>query len=68
MSLALAGSGFSGPLIAGLAIDHLGTRLAFGLLTLGPLLSAGGLACCGASSPRSTPNCWPAPRKPSAAA
>ncbi|SSW63982.1 hypothetical protein AGI3411_01353 [Achromobacter agilis] len=43
MSLALAGSGFSGPLIAGLAIDHLGTRLAFGLLTLGPLLSAGGL-------------------------
>ena len=35
--------GFSGPLIAGLAIDHLGTRLAFGLLTLGPLLSAGGL-------------------------
>ena len=43
MSLALAGSGFSGPLIAGLAIDNLGTRLAFGLLTLGPLLSAGGL-------------------------
>lgn len=43
MSLALAGSGFSGPLIAGLAIDHLGTRLAFGLLTLGPLMSAGGL-------------------------
>mgnify|MGYP002040603705 CR=1 FL=1 len=43
MSLALAGSGFSGPLIAGLAIDHLGTRLAFGLLTLGPLLSAAGL-------------------------
>lgn len=43
MSLALAGSGFSGPLIAGLAIDHLGNRLAFGLLTLGPLLSAAGL-------------------------
>ncbi|MFZ7219752.1 MFS transporter [Bordetella hinzii] len=43
MSLALAGSGFSGPLIAGLAIDHLGNRLAFGLLTLGPLLSIGGL-------------------------
>lgn len=42
MSLALAGSGFSGPLIAGLAIDHLGTRLAFGLLTLGPLPSAAG--------------------------
>ncbi|AMD49727.1 MFS transporter [Bordetella holmesii F627] len=43
MSLALAGSGFSGPLIAGLAIDHLGNRMAFGLLTLGPLLSIGGL-------------------------
>jgi len=43
MSLALAASGFSGPLIAGLAIDHLGTRLAFGLLALGPLASVGGL-------------------------
>lgn len=43
MSLALAGSGFSGPLIAGLAIDHLGTRVAFGLLALGPLLSGIGL-------------------------
>jgi len=43
MSLALAGSGFCGPLVAGLAIDHLGTRLAFGLLALGPLASAAGL-------------------------
>ncbi len=43
MSLALAASGFSGPLIAGLAIDHLGSRLAFGLLALSPLLSIGGL-------------------------
>ncbi|MGE8636950.1 MAG: MFS transporter, partial [Achromobacter piechaudii] len=43
MSLALAGSGFSGPLIAGLAIDHLGTRTAFGLLALGPILSGIGL-------------------------
>lgn len=43
MSLALAGSGFSGPLIAGLAIDHLGNRIAFGLLALGPILSLGGL-------------------------
>lgn len=43
LSLALAGSGFAGPLIAGLAIDNLGTRLAFGLLTLGPLISIGGL-------------------------
>lgn len=40
LSLALAGSGFSGPLFAGLAIDHLGTRLAFGVLALGPLLAA----------------------------
>ena len=39
----MAGSGFAGPLIAGLAIDNLGTRLAFGLLTLGPLLSMLGL-------------------------
>lgn len=37
LSLALAGSGFSGPLIAGLAIDHLGSRLAFGILTVAPL-------------------------------
>ncbi|MFF7060432.1 MFS transporter [Achromobacter spanius] len=43
MSLALAGSGFSGPLIAGLAIDNLGTRTAFGLLALGPILSGIGL-------------------------
>jgi len=39
MSLAFAVSGFSGPLLAGLAIDHLGHRYAFGLLALGPLLS-----------------------------
>lgn len=43
MSLAMAGSGFSGPLIAGLAIDHLGNQAAFGLLALAPLFSAGGL-------------------------
>lgn len=43
LSLALAASGFSGPLIAGLAIDHLGSRLAFGILALCPLLSACGL-------------------------
>ncbi|KDC03481.1 hypothetical protein AZ19_1859 [Bordetella bronchiseptica E012] len=29
--------------IAGLAIDHLGTRLAFGMLALGPMLSLVGL-------------------------
>lgn len=39
MSLALAISGFCGPLATGLAIDHLGFRMAFGLLSLGPLLS-----------------------------
>lgn len=43
LSLALAGSGFAGPLIAGLAIDNLGTRVAFGLLTLGPAISIAGL-------------------------
>jgi len=43
LSLAMAGSGFSGPLIAGLAIDHLGSRLAFGILALGPLLALAGL-------------------------
>ncbi|GAB1577847.1 MFS transporter [Bordetella petrii] len=43
LSLAMAGSGFSGPLIAGLAIDHLGSRLAFGILALGPLVALAGL-------------------------
>ncbi|WP_459618706.1 MFS transporter [Bordetella sp. 2513F-2] len=43
LSLTLAASGFSGPLAAGLAIDHLGTRLAFGILALGPLTAALGL-------------------------
>jgi len=41
LSLAMAASGFSGPLIAGLAIDHLGSRVAFGILTLGPLIALG---------------------------
>ena len=43
LSLAMAGSGFSGPLIAGLAIDHLGSRIAFGILALGPLVALAGL-------------------------
>jgi len=43
LSLAMAGSGFSGPLIAGLAIDHLGSRLAFGILALAPLMALAGL-------------------------
>nr|WP_236844441.1 MFS transporter [Bordetella sp. 15P40C-2] len=43
LSLTLAASGFSGPLIAGLAIDHVGSRMAFGILTLGPLLALAGL-------------------------
>lgn len=43
MSLILSMSGFGGPLLAGLSIDHLGHRYAFGLLTLAPVLSAGGL-------------------------
>jgi len=43
MSLMLSLSGFGGPLIAGLSIDHLGHRYAFGLLAVAPLLSAVGL-------------------------
>ncbi|WP_144636601.1 MFS transporter [Bordetella genomosp. 13] len=43
LALTLAVSGFSGPLIAGLAIDHLGSRMAFGILALCPLVSAVGL-------------------------
>ena len=39
LSLTLAGSGFAGPLFAGLAIDHLGDRYAFGLLTIPPLIA-----------------------------
>jgi MFS family permease len=45
LSLAMAASGFSGPLFAGLAIDHLGTRVAFGVLALGPLMAAFGQYC-----------------------
>lgn len=43
MSLALAASGFGGPLVGGLAIDHVGSAAAFGFLTLGPLGAAAGL-------------------------
>ncbi|WP_415789501.1 MFS transporter [Bordetella tumulicola] len=43
LSLTMAGSGFSGPLVAGLAIDNLGSQLAFGILSLGPLLALAGL-------------------------
>jgi len=39
LSMALAFSGFSGPLIAGLSIDNLGNRWAFGLLAIFPLIS-----------------------------
>ncbi len=43
LSLALAASGFSGPLIAGLSIDYLGHRYAFALLALAPVLSTIGV-------------------------
>ncbi|ANN79289.1 MFS transporter [Bordetella flabilis] len=43
MSLALAASGFAGPLFGGVAIDHMGSDSAFGLLALGPLGAAAGL-------------------------
>lgn len=39
LSLAMAASGFTGPLVAGIAIDHLGSRVAFGILTVGPLVA-----------------------------
>lgn len=37
LSISMSISGFSGPLIAGLAIDHLGVRWAFGILMIGPV-------------------------------
>lgn len=40
LSLTLAISGFGGPLIAGLSIDHLGYRWAFGLLAIFPISAA----------------------------
>ncbi|WP_155193004.1 MFS transporter [Orrella sp. JC864] len=43
LSLMQAVSGFGGPLLTGLAIDHLGYRYAFGLLALPPLLSLWGV-------------------------
>jgi len=43
LALSQSVSGFSGPLIAGLSIDHLGSRMAFGLLALAPIASAAGL-------------------------
>jgi len=39
LALALAISGFCGPLLSGLSIDHLGHRWAFGLLAISPLLA-----------------------------
>jgi MFS family permease len=43
MSLAVAVSGFCGPLIGGLAIDHMGSDSAFAILAVGPLGAALGL-------------------------
>ena len=67
MSLALAGSVFRAA-DRGLAIDHLGTRLAFGLLTLGPLLSAGGLYLLRRQLAAINSQLLAGARKPSAAA
>jgi len=55
LSLMLSMSGFGGPLIAGLSIDHLGHRYAFGLLTVAPLLAAGGLYLLWQRLPRPAP-------------
>jgi MFS family permease len=43
MSLAVAVSGFCGPLVGGLAIDHMGSDSAFAILAVGPLGAALGL-------------------------
>lgn len=43
LSLALSISGFSGPLIAGLSIDHLGNRYVFALLAIAPLIAIFGV-------------------------
>lgn len=43
LALVLAISGFGGPLLAGLSIDHLGHRWVFGLLAISPLLALLGL-------------------------
>lgn len=43
LALVLAVSGFGGPLLAGLSIDHLGHRWVFGLLAVSPLLALAGL-------------------------
>ncbi|WP_373454438.1 MFS transporter [Bordetella genomosp. 9] len=43
MSIALAASGFCGPLVGGFAIDHMGGGAAFALLAAGPLGAATGL-------------------------
>ncbi|GAA4329107.1 MFS transporter [Pigmentiphaga soli] len=39
LALSMSVSGFGGPLLAGLAIDHLGHRWAFGLLALCPMIA-----------------------------
>jgi MFS family permease len=43
LSLSLSVSGFSGPLIAGLSIDHLGHRYVFALLAVAPLIAIFGV-------------------------
>jgi MFS family permease len=43
LSLSLSISGFSGPLIAGLSIDHLGNRYAFALLAIAPIIAIFGV-------------------------
>lgn len=43
LSLSLSVSGFSGPLIAGIAIDQLGYRFAFAILAIAPLIAIYGV-------------------------
>lgn len=55
MSLALAASGFCGPLVGGFAIDHMGSGAAFTLLAAGPLGAATGLYRLRRHLPRKRP-------------
>lgn len=55
MSVALAASGFCGPLVGGLAIDHMGSDAAFALLAAGPLGAATGLYRLRRHLPRKRP-------------
>ncbi|WP_238160163.1 MFS transporter [Pigmentiphaga sp. H8] len=63
LSLSLSISGFGGPLVAGLSIDHLGVRWAFGVLLLCQLGALGLLLRQQHRLPRAASNTRPASRE-----